>query len=167
MLVMPLRGRNNFEQAGSRENQFSMMVRFESEPGPQSRHMDQRKKDRLFQQGLEAFNSAQFFEAHEHWEEVWLETPAPDKAFLQGLIQVAAAFHHYTRENRRGTQTLLEAGLSKLEPVPSVHWGLEIAPLRESVRRWLAALATEEAPDPDTIPRIQSGGSGAAWSKTR
>jgi uncharacterized protein len=144
-----------------------MIVHFESAPGAQSGDMDQRKKDRIFQRGLEAFNSAQYFEAHEHWEEVWLETPTPDKTFLQGLIQVAAAFHHYTRENRRGTQTLLEAGLSKLEPVPSVHWGLEIAPLRESVRRWLAALATEEAPDPDTIPRIQSGGSGAAWSKTR
>jgi uncharacterized protein len=144
-----------------------MMIRFKSEPGAQSVHMDQRKKDRLFQQGLDAFNSAQFFEAHEHWEEVWLETPVPDKTFLQGLIQVAAAFHHYTRENRRGTQTLLEAGLTKLEPFPSVHWGLEIAPLRESVRLWLAAIATEDAPDPDSIPRIQSGGPSSALSKTK
>jgi predicted metal-dependent hydrolase len=129
--------------------------------------MDQDKRNQLFQQGLEAFNSAQFFEAHEYWEEVWLETPAPDKTFLQGLIQVAAAFHHYTRENRRGTQTLLEAGLTKLEPFPRLHWGLEIELFRESVRRWLTALAREDAPDPDSIPRIQSGGSGGASSKTK
>src|SRR5712691_6228350 len=144
-----------------------MMFRSESSDDPLTGYMDQRKKNRLFQQGLEAFNSAQFFEAHEHWEEVWLETPTPDKKFLQGLIQVAAAFHHYTRENRRGTQTLLEAGLTKLEPFPSVHWGLEIAPLRESVRRWLVALAAEDAPNPDSIPRIHSGGRGGAPSKTK
>ncbi len=144
-----------------------MMFRFESEPGAQSCDMDQRKKDRLFQQGLEAFNSAQFFEAHEHWEEVWLETPSPDKTFLQGLIQVAAAFHHYKRVNRRGTQTLLEAGLIKLEAFPSVHWGLEIAPLRESIRRWLAALATGDDPDPDSIPIVKRSGRGRASSKTK
>jgi predicted metal-dependent hydrolase len=143
-----------------------MMFRSESSDDAQTGYMDQDKRNRLFQQGLEAFNSAQFFEAHEHWEEVWLETPAPDKTFLQGLIQVAAAFHHYTRENRRGTQTLLEAGLTKLEPFPSVHWGLEIAPLRECVRQWLTALAIGDAPDPD-IPCIHAGGLGGASSKTK
>jgi predicted metal-dependent hydrolase len=143
-----------------------MMFRSESSDDAQTGHMDQHKRNRLFQRGLEAFNSAQFFEAHEHWEEVWLETPAPDKTFLQGLIQVAAAFHHYTRENRRGTQTLLEAGLTKLEPFPSVHWGLEIAPLRDCVRQWLTALAIGDAPDPD-IPCIHSGGSGGASSKPK
>ena len=143
-----------------------MMFRSESSEDARTGYMDQDKRNRLFQQGLEAFNSAQFFEAHEHWEEVWLETPAPDRTFLQGLIQVAAAFHHYTRENRRGTQTLLEAGLTKLELFPSVHWGLEIAPLRASVRQWLAALGIGDDPDPDRIPRIHSGGPGGASSKT-
>jgi len=32
-------------------------------------------------------------------EEVWLETVNPEKMFLQGLIQVAAAFHHHSRAN--------------------------------------------------------------------
>jgi hypothetical protein len=39
--------------------------------------------------------------------------------------------------------------------------------LGESVRLWLEALASEAAPDPDSIHGIQSGGSGAAPSKTR
>ena len=143
-----------------------MMFRFESQDDAETGYMDQDKRNRLFQQGLEAFNSAHFFEAHEHWEEVWLETPAPDKAFLQGLIQVAAAFHHYRRVNSRGTLHLLDAGLAKLEAFPNVHWGLEIEALRESVRRWLTALATEEAPDYN-IPRIHSIGPGGASSKAR
>jgi predicted metal-dependent hydrolase len=116
--------------------------------------MDSHDKDRLFQKGLEAFNSGHFYDAHEHWEEVWLETPNPEKMFLQGLIQIAAAFHHYSRENRLGTQNLLQAGLAKIEPFPQVHRRLELEPLRVAVRRWLAALDTGEDPPSEEIPHI-------------
>jgi predicted metal-dependent hydrolase len=120
--------------------------------------MDAQKKDRLLQKGLAAFNSEHFYDAHEHWEEVWLETPNPDKMFLQGLIQVAAAFHHFSRANRQGCRNLLRAGLDKLECFPGEHWGLAIEPLRASVRGWLAALDTGdigESPEPEKFPRIR------------
>ena len=117
--------------------------------------MDSHERDHLYRQGLEAFNSAHFYEAHEHWEEVWLETPDPDKMFLQGLIQVAAAFHHRSRANLEGTRNLLSAGLRKLNGFPGVHGGLEIEALRESVREWLAALGTGENPARTRIPRIE------------
>jgi uncharacterized protein len=120
--------------------------------------MDSEDKHRLFQKGLDAFNSGRFYDAHEHWEEVWLETPLPEKMFLQGLIQVAAAFHHYSRENLLGTQKLLQAGLSKMEPCPRVYERLEIEPLRAAVRRWLAALRAGETPARDEIPRIECAG---------
>jgi uncharacterized protein len=120
--------------------------------------MDSDKKDRLFQKGLEAFNSSHFYDAHEHWEEVWLETQNPDKMFLQGLIQVAAAFHHYFRDNRVGCRNLLRAGLTKLECFPQAHYGLAIEPLRASVRMWLAMLQTGENTGNAKIPRIKSHG---------
>ncbi len=65
----------------------------------------------LFARGIELFNTRYFFEAHEAWEEIWLHTEPPEKTFLQGLIQVTAAFHHHSRENLRGTKSLLRAGL--------------------------------------------------------
>jgi predicted metal-dependent hydrolase len=117
--------------------------------------MDSHEKDRLYQKGLEAFNSAHFYDAHEHWEEVWLETPNPDKIFLQGLIQVAAAFHHYSRANLLGTRNLLRAGLLKLDCFPEDHGGLEIEALREAVRGWLAALEAGEIPKSRNPPRIR------------
>jgi len=118
--------------------------------------MDSHEKDRLFQKGLEAFNSARFFDAHEHWEEVWLETPNPERMFLQGLIQVAAAFHHYSKTNSRGTRNLLHAGLHKLDSFPEEHWGLALEPLRAAVRLWLAELDAGENPEHTKIPRIKS-----------
>jgi predicted metal-dependent hydrolase len=123
--------------------------------------MDSHDKNRLFHEGLEAFNSGHFYEAHEHWEEVWLETLDPEKMFLQGLIQVAAAFHHYSRANRRGTQNLLRAGLTKVERFPQVHGGLALEPLRVAVRRWLAALQDGDDPAKEEIPRIEWVGGGS------
>jgi hypothetical protein len=120
--------------------------------------MKSHEKDLLFQKGLDAFNSAHFYDAHEHWEEVWLETPNPEKTFLQGLIQVAAAYHHYSRANCLGTKNLLLAGVLKLDQFPENHWGLEIEPLRDEVRRWLKALEAGENPEHSKIPRIKTHG---------
>jgi uncharacterized protein len=118
--------------------------------------MDSHEKDRLFQMGLDAFNSSHFYDAHEHWEEIWLETPHPEKVFLQGLIQVAAAFHHYSRSNRLGTRNLLREGLFKLNTFPAEHRGLAIEPLRATVRIWLEELNAGENPEHEKIPRIKS-----------
>lgn len=112
------------------------------------------EKDGRYHKGLEAFNSGHFYEAHEHWEEVWLETPNPEKMFLQGLIQVAAAFHHHSRANRQGTQNLLLAGLLKLDRFPEIHGGLEIEMLRRAVREWLAVLGAGEIPVSGNPPKI-------------
>ncbi len=119
------------------------------------KHLELHEQDRLYQKGLEAFNSAHFYDAHEHWEELWLETPNPDKMFLQGLIQVAAAFHHFSRANLRGTRNLLHAGLRKLDCFPEVHGGLEIEALREAVRGWLAALESGNVLESREPPKIR------------
>lgn len=120
--------------------------------------MDAHEKERLYQKGLEAFNSRQFFEAHELWEDVWRETPEPDKKFLQGLIQVAAAFHHHSRTNLLGMQRQLQAGLLKLDAFPEVYGELEIEPLRDAVRGWLVVIASGEVPKEMGPPQIRRSG---------
>lgn len=116
--------------------------------------MDPDQEKRKFREGLDEFNSLHFFEAHEHWEEVWLETPAAEKMLLQGLIQVAAGFHHYTRDNTQGARNLLRAGLAKLELAPPAYRGLELDPLRQAVRKWLAWLETGNLPERTDFPHI-------------
>ena len=119
--------------------------------------MDTAVEDRKFQQGLEQFNRGEFFQAHETWEEIWLPAPEPDKTFLQGVIQVAAAFHHYQGGNRAGAQSLLRAGLRKLEAFPEDYRWLRLEDLRAAVRWWIARLAAGENPQPDKLPRIEWG----------
>src|SRR5579871_1169997 len=93
-----------------------------------------------FRRGVGQFNAQLFFEAHETWEEIWLAATEPDKTFLQGIIQIAAAFHHYNRGNTRGTRSLLEAGLKRLEQFPAVHREIELEALRAEARAWSSGL---------------------------
>ena len=109
-----------------------------------------------FRRGIEQFNTGRFFDAHETWEEVWLRSPEPEKTFLQGIIQIAAAFHHYSRGNLRGARSLLQAGLGRLARFPDIHRGIALGSLRAAVQAWAADLDGGRNPPPETpVPRIE------------
>jgi predicted metal-dependent hydrolase len=46
-----------------------------------------------FNRGIHLFNERKFWHAHEAWEQVWRRHPEDSCLFIQGLIQMAAAFH--------------------------------------------------------------------------
>ena len=92
--------------------------------------------------------------AHEHWESVWLKCQEPEKSFLQGLIQMAAAFHHLQRNNSQGAASLLKAALRKLEPYPELFASMEVAALREEIEAWLEALEADSALHP-ALPQLR------------
>ena len=105
-------------------------------------------------EGLACYRSGEFFEAHEHWECVWLKCAEPEKTFLQALIQIAAAFHHLRRENTLGAASLLRGALRKLGPYPVLYEGVAVDSLRESVGLWLAALEAGERSPQLAAPTI-------------
>lgn len=108
-----------------------------------------------FHKGIILFNYGEFFKAHEVWEEIWLAAGEPDKTFLQGLIQLAAAFHHYSRGNRAGTQSLVAAALEKLEKFPADYFAVNLAVLRMAAREWAAAPRNHPGCVPVPPPKIQ------------
>jgi uncharacterized protein len=108
-----------------------------------------------FKRGIELFNSGEFFQAHEAWEEIWLSATEPEKTFLQGLIQLAAAFHHGKRGNLAGMKSLLEAGLAKLEKFPADCRGIRLAELRLDAKDCLAAARSSDEKEVRRFPQIQ------------
>jgi uncharacterized protein len=112
------------------------------------------KENEQFRRGIALFNARKFFEAHEAWEELWLVEVEPEKTFLQGLIQVAAGFHHHGRGNRRGTESLLAAGLAKLKTFPDDHRGLALGALRAEAELWASKLDGAKDAGTKKLPRI-------------
>ena len=106
-------------------------------------------------EGLRCYRTQQFFEAHEHWEAVWLTLREPEKSFLQALIQITAAFHHLQRGNRHGAISLLRRSLRRIESAPSHFCGVSVIPLREQVRDWLKALESNRGKLPVSFPEFK------------
>lgn len=105
-------------------------------------------------QGVEEFNSERFFEAHEAWELVWLASAGAEKRFLQGIIQIAAAFHHYQRANWTGACSLLQAGLGRLRDSPDTLRGIALEPLCRAATEWVRALQAGQDPGKASLPKI-------------
>lgn len=79
----------------------------------------------FFVRGVEHFNACEFWEAHESWEAIWLVAASEVEQFLQGLIQLAAAYHHVKRGTYRGAIRLFEAALGRLEPYAANYCDLD------------------------------------------
>jgi hypothetical protein len=52
--------------------------------------------DPRFAQGVELFNSAQWYEAHDVFEDLWHDTAEPERRWVQGVVQIAVAMVHLT-----------------------------------------------------------------------
>jgi len=99
-------------------------------------------------EGVDLFNRAFFWEAHEAWEAAWLAVGAGTVVgrYLQGLIQAAAALlkHHVAMET--GVRNLLRKSRRNLEPADG--WldaagtdrfmGIRLREWRRQVERYLS-----------------------------
>ena len=93
--------------------------------------------------GLACYRNQEFFEAHEHWEDVWNNLTGLEKIFLQALIQVTVAMHHYQQRNLPGAQSLLRRALQKLERCPECFAGVDVTSLAADLGIWLTALENQ------------------------
>lgn len=106
-------------------------------------------------EGLRLYQAERFFDAHEAWESVWLTSPEPEKTFLQGLIQVTAAFHHMQQNNWLGTVLLLQAALRRLDGYPANFGGISVKLLCDDIRERLQVLESAQSTCQLLSPRMQ------------
>ena len=119
-----------------------------------------------FLRGVEHFNSRQFWDAHEAWEELWLVAATDLEQYLQGLIQLAAAYHHLRRGTFRGGVRLFDAALRRLAPFPNPYCGIDRSAAEAAAREhrvWAAAVlergGEDRLADSDypTLRRVDEG----------
>jgi uncharacterized protein len=103
-------------------------------------------------EGIELFNRAAFFDAHEALEDVWRAATQPEKRFLQGLIQVAVALHHHGNGNLAGARSVLRRAFRNLSLYPENFGGIQSAGLLHSISEWQRAL--DEGMTVPALPRI-------------
>lgn len=89
--------------------------------------------------GLDLFNAHRFFDAHEVLEDVWRTAPPdqPTRLHLQGLVQMAVAFHHWSSGNAVGAHSVLKRGLRNLDGAESSFSWIDFQRLRSDGELWL------------------------------
>lgn len=114
----------------------------------------------LFDRAVVYFNARQFFESHEDWETIWHECEGAHRLWVQGLIQLAAAFHHVDHGTASGLVKLLRTAREKLAgPTGETH-GLDVARLARDLSPWfafgerVAAGAAKRGPDTPPFPTL-------------
>ena len=70
---------------------------------------------KLFIKGLNEFNSKNFYDSHEHFEDIWTNYVIEDRLFVQALIQLAVAYFHISNDNKNGAVSLFKKTISKLD----------------------------------------------------
>ncbi|MDI1443641.1 DUF309 domain-containing protein [Polyangium sp. 6x1] len=99
-------------------------------------------REAAFNRGLEAYRAGCHFDAYDIWTQVSQDEPnETNRRFLQAIIHVTNAMHK-VRHNAelRGSVHLLERALVKLDALPDVYGGLDLATFRDATRTSLAEL---------------------------
>lgn len=117
------------------------------------------QKKKLYEEGIDVFNKEDFYECHEVLEKVWLQDQGPDRLFYQGIIQVAACFHHISRKKLYEASKVLQLGLEKLKDYPDIYLRLELGTLKNQLKWWedyLSKVARQEKTDsPPPYPKLR------------
>jgi predicted metal-dependent hydrolase len=105
--------------------------------------------------GARFFDAGAFFEAHEAWEERWrVETDPSARRLLQGLIQIAAAFHKLVvSRSPASAARLLAKGVAKLDGCPDPIAAPSLAAFRDDIHACELALAAGRF-DASSIPKL-------------
>ncbi|HYO79113.1 MAG TPA: DUF309 domain-containing protein [Thermoanaerobaculia bacterium] len=104
--------------------------------------------------GISLFNAHAFWDAHEAWEELWLAAENPHKQFLQGLIQLAAAYYHVQRGTFSGGVRLFDAALRRLEAFPPDYAGVDRAAAVAAAVNHRERIARGERIDTGELPSL-------------
>lgn len=93
-----------------------------------------------FWQGVQEFNEQQFYACHDTFEALWMEAEVYDRAFYQGLLQIAVGCYHLSNSNWRGAVILLGEGMGRLEKYEPFYYQVNVSQLLDESNQLLDQL---------------------------
>lgn len=96
--------------------------------------------DELYQRAIDYFNNSYFFEAHDTFEELWMDDRDEAKRFYQGLVQLSTGFYHLVMKNLKGAESQLTKGIQKLSDYPPVYKDVVVSDIIRDVEHCIALI---------------------------
>jgi predicted metal-dependent hydrolase len=113
-------------------------------------------------EGIKLFNSRHFFECHEVLEGLYQDIDAVNKPFIEGLIQLAAAFRLLADFHEiRGPVRMVYQALVRFENYQPDFMQVRVQELSTALDRWAKQAQQSASPPPLTsLPKIPLQRSG-------
>lgn len=103
--------------------------------------------------GILFFNQRDFFEAHEVWENLWLDCGSTERRFYQALIQAAVALYHFGNGNLRGANKLYDSSRKYMMTYGCPYLGLDTVMFWAQMEHCFTEIRAEGDPNRDVRPR--------------
>lgn len=68
----------------------------------------------MFEEAIAQFNNGDYYACHDTLEAIWNDSWQSDRAFYQGILQIAVGLYHLQSQNWHGATILLGEGTSRL-----------------------------------------------------
>jgi predicted metal-dependent hydrolase len=115
--------------------------------------------DARLREGIGLFNAGHYFQSHEILEEFYRDCEAGHKPFLEGLIQLAAAFRIYTDFGEiKGPVRMVYQAVIRFENYQSTYLGIRVKELSQSMEAWAKEAETGDGRPLSSIPKIRFQG---------
>ncbi|MGH7766269.1 MAG: DUF309 domain-containing protein [Candidatus Binatia bacterium] len=110
--------------------------------------------DARLREGIRLFNAGRYFESHEALEEYYQRAEETHRAFLEALVQLAAALRLARDfDEAKGPARMVRQALIRLENYRPIYLGIKVAGLMQAMEAW--ANETEKSGQTAaTVPKI-------------
>ena len=111
--------------------------------------------DARLREGIRLFNAARYFESHESLEDFYAGAEDAHKPFIEGLVQLAAAFRLFRDfEEVKGPVRMARQALIRLENYQPNYLGIKVTGLIGAIETWAAKAESKTASTAPRIPKI-------------
>jgi predicted metal-dependent hydrolase len=111
------------------------------------------------QRGIDLFNDADFFSAHDYFEDLWMDCEQKNRLFFQGMVQISVGSYHLICANYKGALSQFNKGTEKLKNYVPYYLGVNLDKLLREVKL-LSFLLEDNSPkttqiEIEKLPKIE------------
>lgn len=85
----------------------------------------------MFEEAITQFNNGDYYACHDSLEAIWNDSWQSDRAFYQGILQIAVGLYHLKSLNWHGAAILLGEGTSRLPSYLPEYQSIDVEALLE------------------------------------
>jgi len=84
-------------------------------------------------EGIKLFNDGNYFEAHDYFEELWMNSTGSYSEFYKALVQISVGSFHLISKNLNGALNQYFKGVEKLQKFPNNFENIRLLQFRQDI----------------------------------